>query len=55
MENMNPNSKNTHGEAVMNTQLLQSKQQKLTVMTKNKTFRSFPPENDVVPTWWEVE
>ena len=37
-----------------NKQLLQSKQQKLTVMTK-KVFRAFPPQNDVSITWWEAE
>jgi hypothetical protein len=24
---------------------------KLTVMTKNKTFRSFPPDNDILGLW----
>ena len=52
MENMNPNSKNTHGEAMMNKQLLQGKQQKLTVMTK-KVFRAVPPVEDVLGAWWE--
>ena len=63
MENMNPNSKNTHGEAMMNKQLLQGKQQKLTVMTK-KIFRNLPPDTNPTtqPTypgggldWWTLD